>query len=264
MSRRHAAAESGPGHRTPGRGARHASTAFPSPYTQVLSDLDTRLIDPIAAPAAWLTHDIERASALARAGAHSVIITPLAVHGMALGIVCFYRDERHPARFDEEDVALAEELAARTSIAIENARRFIREHNTAITLQRSLLPKMLPEVSAINFGRFYLPGKSDAYWFDVTPLSSARVGLVIGQVPDHGLQASVTMGRFRTAVSTLADLDLPPDELLVHLDDVATRVASDHTGGSHVHHPSRPACTPCTTPSRVNSAWRAPDGRSRC
>ncbi|MFI5752137.1 PP2C family protein-serine/threonine phosphatase [Streptomyces sp. NPDC051644] len=113
------------------------------------------------------------------------------------------------------------------------------QHRDHVAAQSSA--RMLPEVSAISSGCFYLPGKSDASWFDVIPLSSARVGLVIGQVPDHGLQASVTMGRFRTAVSTLADLDLPPDELLVHLDDVATRIASDHISGSDVLNPG-PSC----------------------
>jgi hypothetical protein len=58
-------------------------------------------------------------------------------------------------------------------------------------------------------------------WFDVIPLSGARVALVVGDVVGHGTNAAVTMGRLRAAVRTLADLDLPPDELLAHLDDLA-------------------------------------------
>ena len=64
-------------------------------------------------------------------------------------------------------------------------------------------------------------------WFDVIPLSGARVALVVGDVVGHGIQASATMGRLRTAVRTLADVDLPPDELLTHLDDLVIHLAAE-------------------------------------
>lgn len=64
-------------------------------------------------------------------------------------------------------------------------------------------------------------------WFDVIPLSGARVGLVIGDVVGHGISAAATMGRLRTAVQTLADMDLPPDELLAHLDDLVIRLGDE-------------------------------------
>ncbi|MYW19300.1 SpoIIE family protein phosphatase, partial [Streptomyces sp. SID2955] len=67
-------------------------------------------------------------------------------------------------------------------------------------------------------------------WFDVIPLSGGRVGLVVGDVVGHGIQSSATMGRLRTAVRTLADVDLPPDELLTHLDDLVTHLAGDGSG----------------------------------
>ena len=69
-------------------------------------------------------------------------------------------------------------------------------------------------------------------WFDVIPLSGARVALVVGDVVGHGIHASATMGRLRTAVRTLADVDLPPDELLTHLDDLVIHLP-----------PTRPAPT---------------------
>ena len=77
----------------------------------------------------------------------------------------------------------------------------------------------------------YLPARSRAGlggdWFDVIPLSGARVALVVGDVVGHGLRASATMGRLRTAVRTLADVDLPHEELLVHLDDLITHLRAE-------------------------------------
>lgn len=200
---------------------------YPTPYTQVLADLAPRLVDPHATPSEWLMHDGARAGALQRAGIHSMIITPLAVHGRVLGLACFYRGPRHPEPFTTDDVPLAAELGGNAAIHIENARRYVREHTVAISLQRSLVPRVLPTVSAISTCHFHLPGIGQALWFDVIELSSARVGLVIGRIPDQGLAAAATVGRFRTAVSTLAALDLPPDELLAHLDDAAQRIARE-------------------------------------
>ncbi|CAM5734825.1 SpoIIE family protein phosphatase OS=Streptomyces tendae OX=1932 GN=F3L20_16690 PE=4 SV=1 [Streptomyces tendae] len=62
-------------------------------------------------------------------------------------------------------------------------------------------------------------------WFDVIPLSGMRVAMVVGDVVGHGIQASATMGRLRTAVRTLADIDLAPDELLTHLDDLVLHLS---------------------------------------
>ena len=64
-------------------------------------------------------------------------------------------------------------------------------------------------------------------WFDVIRLSGSRVGLVVGDVVGHGMHAAATMGRLRTAVRTLADVDLEPEELLTRLDDVVTRLADE-------------------------------------
>lgn len=211
---------------------------YPTPYTQVLADLAPRLVDPHATPSDWLMHDGARAGELQRAGIHSMIITPLSVHGRVLGLACFYRGPRHPEPFTTDDVPLAAELGNNAAIHIENARRYVREHTLAITLQRSLLPRVLPTVSAVSTCHFHLPGVGQALWFDLVELSSARIGLVIGRIPDQGLAAAATVGRFRTAVSTLAVLDLPPDELLVHLDDAAQRIAregasSQSSGAAH-------------------------------
>ncbi|WP_327111591.1 SpoIIE family protein phosphatase [Streptomyces sp. NBC_01341] len=196
----------------------------PTPYTQAMADLTPRLLAPDTSPSDWLMHDVARTGALKDARIHSMIVLPLSFHGRVLGLASFYRGPRHPVPFDPHDVDLAEQVSATASIHIENARRYTREHTTAVTLQRKLLPKTFPELSAVSTAHFYTPGRRHTVWFDVIALSAARVGLAIGQVPQQGLDASVTMGRFRTALGTLAALELPPDELLAHLDDVTGRI----------------------------------------
>nr|QIZ02286.1 serine/threonine-protein phosphatase [Streptomyces sp. S1D4-11] len=103
-----------------------------------------------------------------------------------------------------------------------------------MTLQRSLLPQTLPDQGALDIATRYLPAGTRAGvggdWFDVIPLSGARVALVVGDVVGHGIRASATMGRLRTAVRTLADVDLPPDELLTHLDDLVLHLSADEGG----------------------------------
>lgn len=193
---------------------------FPTPYTQALSDLRPRLLDPHGSPADWHMHDSARADVLRRSGVHSMILAPVVQQGRVLGLVCLYRGRRDPAPFDRRDLALAEQVTARAAVHMDNARRYTRELTTAATLQRRLLPHHIPQLPALRTAYFWKPGGRTTHWFDVIALSGARVGLAMGQIPQHGLQASVDMGRFRTAFATLARMDLPPDELLAHLDDI--------------------------------------------
>ena len=200
---------------------------FPTPYTQALSDLRPRLIDPQGSPADWHMNDSARSGILREAGVHSMILVPLVQQGHVLGLVCLYRNGRNTRPFDRSDLGLAEQFAARGAINIENARRYVRERTTATTLQRQLLPHNLPDVPAVRTAHFWKPGGRKTHWFDVISLSGARVGLAIGQIPQHGLRASVNMGRFRTAFATLARMDLAPDELLAHLDDITHEMDQD-------------------------------------
>ncbi|WUD71350.1 SpoIIE family protein phosphatase [Streptomyces sp. NBC_00510] len=217
--------------------------AFPTPYTQALGDLRPRLVDAVPSSGGWLVHDRARAEFIARSGAHSLIVTPLTVHGLVMGLASFYRDGSRPVPFDEEDLSLATQLATCTAICVDNARRFTREHTVATALQRSLLPRRPPEAAGVRSSHCYMPGRYGAHWFDVLPLSSCRVGLVIGYVAGEDLQASTAMGRLRTAASTLAAMDLPPDELLAHLDDAGRRLAREQDADPVTLHHARPPFT---------------------
>jgi len=178
----------------------------------------------------WIEGDDVRSAGVHHVGVHSGMAVPLRARGTVLGVAVFWRRLR-PEPFQPDDLVLAEELAGRAAVCVDNARRYTREYTTALTLQRSLLPRGLPGQAAVEAAFRYLPADSQAGaggdWFDVIPLSGTRVALVVGDVAGHGVRASATMGSLRTAVRTLADVDLPPDELLTHLDDLVTRLTSD-------------------------------------
>jgi serine phosphatase RsbU (regulator of sigma subunit)/PAS domain-containing protein len=185
----------------------------------------------------WLAQNTLRDAKVHEYGIHSVLAVPLQARGITLGVAVFARWAR-PELFTEDDLTLTEELAGRAAVCVDNARRYTREHSTALALQRSLLPLRLREQAAVEAASRYLPAGSRAGvggdWFDVIPLSGTRVGLVVGDVVGHGIHASATMGRLRTAVRTLADVDLPPDELLTHLDDLVTHLDPDDGHGGEV------------------------------
>ena len=171
-----------------------------------------------------------RADRVRRFGFHSVLAVPMRARGITLGVATFSR-HRRPEPFEQDDALLGEEISARAAVCIDNARRYTRERRTSLTLQSSLLPQRLPPQAAVDVAFRYLPASAQAGvggdWFDVIPLSGARVALVVGDVVGHGIQASATMGRLRTAVRTLADVDLPPDELLTHLDDLVMHLSAE-------------------------------------
>ncbi|MFD6341750.1 SpoIIE family protein phosphatase [Streptomyces sp. NPDC060131] len=189
-----------------------------------------------ASMARWDASDPRRAAKMRAFGFHSQMAVPLRARGAILGVATFSR-HRSPAPFELDDLLLAEEITARAAVCIDNARRYTRERDTALALQRSLLPRALPDHAAVEFAFRYLPADTGAGvggdWFDVIPLSSSRVALVVGDVVGHGVQASATMGRLRTAVRTLADVDLPPDELLTHLDDLVNHLAAEAASGQN-------------------------------
>ncbi|WP_167502442.1 SpoIIE family protein phosphatase [Streptomyces malaysiensis] len=180
----------------------------------------------------WQAQDPERTAKIIDYGVRSLVTVPLRARGVLLGVVNFWRmKQREP--FEEEEVSLAEELASHAAVCIDNARRYTREHTMAVTLQHSLLPRALPTQSALDVAFRYLPAESGVGgdWFDVIPLPGARVALVVGDVVGHGLHAAATMGRLRTAVHNFSTLDLPPDEILSHLDDLIARIDQDEGPG---------------------------------
>ncbi len=161
-------------------------------------------------------------------GIHSLMVVPLRARGIVLGLLVISRaTESEP--FDHDDLALTMEVADRAGTSLDNARLYAREREGALMLQRALLPQSVPSPPGVQVAYRYVPGSSGTEvggdWFDVVPLAGGRVAFVVGDVTGHGLRAAATMGRLRTAVRTLAGLDLPPDELLRRVNDLADDLA---------------------------------------
>lgn len=166
---------------------------------------------------------------------HSTLAVPMVARDTVVGLVQFSRTKGSEP-FGERDTALAVELAARAAVCIDNARLYRREHERALILQRSLLPPGDPEAAGLDIACRYLPGTTATEvggdWFDVIELPGHRTALVVGDVMGRGLRAAVAMGELRTAVRTLALLDLEPAEVLSALDEIARGLGGSGDGRS--------------------------------
>ena len=154
---------------------------------------------------------------------------PLTASGHTFG-VCVVSFDR-PRLLDDEERALLTTITALVAQSLERARLYDAEHTRSQELQRSLLPSGLPELPACTAAARYLPAGQGmdvgGDWYDIIPLSGGQVALVVGDVMGHGLPEAATMGRLRTAVHTLADLELPPDEIMSHLNDIVGGLAEE-------------------------------------
>ena len=148
-------------------------------------------------------------------------LLPLIARGTTLGFIVCTRNDAHRA-FDAYDVEIGMDFAARAALFIDNARRYSRERATALTLQRSMLPTGLTAPSSIEIRHRYLPGNQlievGGDWYESIALPGGRVALIVGDVAGHGVRAAVTMGRLRTALQTIVNLELSPSEGLQQLD----------------------------------------------
>lgn len=203
-------------------------------------------LDPLALE--WAVTPGSRESTFLELGLQSAMIVPIRARGVTLGVTTFFRRRRQNP-FDEDDLNLAGDLVSRAAVCVDNARRYTRERDAALVLQRSLLPRRLPEQDAVEVSACYRPADEltglGGDWYDLIPLSGARVALVVGEVPGHGIDAAAAMGRLRTAVRTLAAIDLPPEEVLAHLDDLASRLARDEGDGESGDFPGRSVGSGC-------------------
>ncbi|MFI6003666.1 SpoIIE family protein phosphatase [Streptomyces sp. NPDC051366] len=172
---------------------------------------------------ARIARDEAAADLLAQEGAHSYMAVPLTARGQVLGVLGLLRT-RNPIPFNHDDVALAGELATRAAIAIDNARWYQYATDTALTLQRHLLPHPPPQAAGLQIAYRYQPAAAASGiggdWFDAIPQPKDKTALVVGDVMGHGVHAAATMGQLRTATRTLADLGLDPARVLRHLDHI--------------------------------------------
>ncbi|WP_432073154.1 SpoIIE family protein phosphatase [Streptomyces wuyuanensis] len=194
-----------------------------APSVDALTDLRPRLVRSVKADSAWVLRDPVRGPMIIEDRIHSLMVVPLVSQDRVLGIATFYRwGAQGP--FRDDDLTLATELAGRTAVCLDNTRRYLRERNSLMALQRSLLPGELPHHHGVEVAHEYVHAGAGGDWVDVVPLSGARVALVAGSVPGRGVATAAAMGRLRAAVHTLSDLDLDPEELLARMDDLVRRL----------------------------------------
>ncbi|MFI9779928.1 SpoIIE family protein phosphatase [Streptomyces sp. NPDC051956] len=210
---------------TPGQIASYAADRY---ITQCVTSGRPVLVEHVSeADLERIAPDPKSARVLSRAGLHSYLAVPLIARGEVLGALDLGR-ARNELPFDEDDVVLAGELAARAAVCIDNARSYQSERRTALTLQRHLLPPRPPRRPGLEIAYRYQPAQSASEiggdWFDTIPVVGNKTALVIGDVMGSGINAAATMGQLRTATRTLADLDLAPAEVLRHLDHTAAEL----------------------------------------
>jgi serine phosphatase RsbU (regulator of sigma subunit) len=153
---------------------------------------------------------------------------PLIARNVVVGCAIFGRTPASPA-FNPGDVALAGELASRAAVCIDNARLYDQERRTAAALQQGLLPGQPHIPDGLEVAHRYLPVGASVIggdWHDIVPLSGGRAALIVGDAMGHGPEAAAVMVQLRTAAHTLADLDLPPEQVLRRLDKMASEIAA--------------------------------------
>ncbi|MER5602651.1 SpoIIE family protein phosphatase [Streptomyces sp. NPDC002265] len=234
-----------------------------SPVSDVLNSGVPLFIDTAQEHIRRYPHVAHRIDA---SGKKSWAFLPLIASGRSIGACSIsFTDQR---RLDEAEQTLLTALSALIAQALERARLHDAEHLRARELQRGLLPRALPTVPALTAAARYIPAGDAADvggdWYDVLPLSSGRVALVIGDVMGHGLCEAAAMGRLRTAVHTLADLELSPDDLLAHLNDLVAELGEDFyaTCLYAVYDPTDASCT-CAAAGHPPPALVDPQGTVR-
>ncbi|MFF0199706.1 SpoIIE family protein phosphatase [Streptomyces sp. NPDC005017] len=161
----------------------------------------------------------------------SMLVVPLKARDVVLGFMILLR---HPERveFNDMDRVTGAELAARAGLVLDNARMYTYQESVAETLQDSMLPHIPARRAGCDIATRYLPGtllgRVGGDWFDSVKLPGARTAFVVGDVMGHGLNSAAMMGQLRTAVQTMAALDLPPAQLLRNLDDLAQRLGDTY------------------------------------
>ncbi|MER6399563.1 SpoIIE family protein phosphatase [Kitasatospora sp. NPDC001603] len=198
----------------------------------------------------------------AEGGKRAWALLPLLVSGQLVGgcVISFDR----PRRLDDAERGLLIALSGLIAQTLERARLYDAEHDRAQELQRGLLPRALPQLPAVTSAARYVPASGSMLggdWYDVIPLSGDRVALIIGDVMGHGLPEAATMGRLRTAVQTLTGIELPPDEIFAHLNDLVSDLGDDFYASClyALYDPTNGKCV-VVRAGHVPPAVVAPDG----
>jgi serine phosphatase RsbU (regulator of sigma subunit)/PAS domain-containing protein len=137
----------------------------------------------------------------------SAMVVPLRARERTLGAMTFIFAESG-RQYSTHELELAEELGRRAGLALDHARLYEREHRTAETLQRALLPPTLPDIAGHELAARYLPGRTGDHvggdWYDAFALPDGRYGIAIGDIGGRGITAAALMGQVRNALRAYA------------------------------------------------------------
>ncbi|MFF9915351.1 SpoIIE family protein phosphatase [Streptomyces sp. NPDC013457] len=192
-----------------------------TPHRTVLDTLAPKLIRELRPNAPWIDLARGRDARILSAGTHSMLLVPIRTRGVVLGLACFYR-WHNPTPFDHRDLRLAQQLTAHAGQCLDNARLYSRERSAARILSGGFAHTKASVDASVELARTHLPAGTGGGWYDAIPLSGSRVALVAGDTIS-GTSSPGVMSEVRAAIEVLADLDLPPDEILQRLHDLASR-----------------------------------------
>jgi PAS domain S-box-containing protein len=155
-------------------------------------------------------------------GIRSAMVVPLRARRQVLGVLSLFTDGSGRT-FDQDDLAMAADLARRAALTVDNARLYCREHDVAEQLQRSLLPQ-LPDIDGLDRAARYLPGATAAQvggdWYDLFCLPDGTVGIAVGDVMGHDMTAAAAMGQLRSVLQSYAWQGDAPAVVLDRLDQL--------------------------------------------
>ena len=197
-------------------------------------------------------------------GLSSVMVVPLVARGRSIGTVSFVAAESG-VRYDEHDLELAEDLARRAALAIDNSMLFKREHEAAVVLQRSLLPQSLPELEGIELAARYEPAapglEVGGDWYEVVVRDDGTVALTIGDVAGRGIRAAAIMGRVRPALRAVVAEGHPPDEAIRRLDAlIKESELPEMATAFHLHYDPEAGVAEYVRAGHPPALLRLPDG----
>ncbi|WP_456786014.1 SpoIIE family protein phosphatase [Cellulomonas sp. P5_C5] len=242
-----------------GKGSRHGEgqtvpDAGPDAVQQLLdaeTDRPVELaLDGSYAPgsaSAWLAQQAD--AELDVEEGRRVLVFPLPGRRRVLGVLVVHAQDGHGLHGLEPSVRTVLDLTARrVGLVIDNARLYDREHRLAETLQRAMLPEQA-EVDGLDVWTYYAPNSENAQvggdWYDVLQVGPDVVGVVIGDVVGHDVEAAASMGQLRSVVRSYMFDITTPGPVLERVDQLIA--------GMRV---PRPAGLVLSTLTRADDRWR--------